>query len=157
MTIAAALTPKAAARRLWVDHAHAVIRAAGHRSSAPRSAVVATLATQNCVRSAGEIGDSLRREGTEIGIATVYRALELLDDLGLVQRLDVGEGSARFEPALPTGEHHHHVVCDRCGRVSQFEDEGLEAAIDRVARRLEYRVGAHDVILRGACPDCASA
>jgi len=48
-------------------------------------------------------------------------------------------------------------VCDRCGKVTQFEDPALEAAIDQVAARLDYQVGAHDVVLRGACPDCASA
>jgi len=69
----------------------------------------------------------------------------------------MGHGTARYEAAHPDGEHHHHLVCDRCGKVTQFEDPALEAAIDQVAARLDYQVGAHDVVLRGACPDCASA
>ena len=73
--------------------------------------------------------------------------------MSLVRRMDLAE-AAYYEPAHPGGEHHHHVVCDRCGKVSQFEDEALETAIDRLARRLKYTVAEHDVVLRGACPDC---
>jgi Fur family ferric uptake transcriptional regulator len=114
------------------------------------------LGEQECVLSAREIADRLRDEGEDVGVATVYRALELLEGLGLIQRLDVGEGTARFEPAHPDGEHHHHLVCDRCGRVTAFEDPQLERAITRVAGRLDYQVGGHDVILRGECPRCSS-
>jgi Fur family ferric uptake transcriptional regulator len=118
-------------------------------------AVVELLGRQECVLSAREIADKLQAEGREVGLATVYRALERLEVLGLVQRLDVREGSARYEPSDPQGEHHHHLVCEWCGRVSPFEDPGLERAIARLARRVPYRVGTHDVVLRGACPSCA--
>lgn len=156
MAIASARTARpAAADRSWAEHALGVIREAGHRQSAPRSAVINVLSAQRCVLSAREIADQLRDSGSDVGIATVYRALELLDELGLVHRLDTREGSTRYEPAHPTGEHHHHIVCDSCGRVSQFEDADLERAIHDVARRLDYKVGAHDVVLRGNCPRCA--
>jgi Fur family ferric uptake transcriptional regulator len=110
------------------------------------------------VLSASEIADQLRAGGREVGVATVYRTLELLESMRLVQRLDIGGGSARFEPALPGGEHHHHhLVCDRCGRVTPFEDARLERAIADLGRRLDHSVGDHDVILRGECPRCAAA
>jgi Fur family transcriptional regulator, ferric uptake regulator len=132
------------------------LRQAGHRSSVPRSAVVELIGKQDCVLTAHEIADELRRRGREVGTATVYRTLELLEELKLVQRLDVGGTSARYEPALPGGEHHHHhLVCDRCGRVTPFEDPRLERAIESLASRLDYRVGDHDVILKGKCPTCA--
>jgi Fur family transcriptional regulator, ferric uptake regulator len=132
------------------------LRQAGHRSSVPRSAVVELIGKQDCVLTAHEIADELRRRGREVGTATVYRTLELLEELKLVQRLDVGGTSARYEPALPGGEHHHHhLVCDRCGRVTPFEDPRLERAIESLASRLDYRVGDHDVILKGKCPSCA--
>lgn len=142
----------------WIELAEAELRRAGHRASAPRSAVLELIARQDCVLTAHEIADKLRRRGQPVGIATVYRTLERLEELRLVQRLDVGGGSARYEPALPGGEHHHHhLVCDGCGRVTPFEDRALERAIDSLARRLDYRVGDHDVILRGSCPSCAPA
>lgn len=141
----------------WIEHAEGALRAAGHRSSAPRAAVLELIGNQDCVLSAREIADELRAGGREVGVATVYRTLELLERLHLVQRLDIGGGSARYEPALPGGEHHHHhLICDRCGRVTPFEDPRLERAIDDLGRRLDYVVGDHDVILRGECPQCVA-
>lgn len=141
----------------WIEHAEAELRAAGHRSSAPRSAVLELIGCQSCVLSAREIADELRGSGREVGVATVYRTLELLEGLRLVQRLDVGGVSARYEPALPGGEHHHHhLVCDTCGRVTPFEDDRLERAIEDLGHRLDYLVADHDVILRGSCPRCAT-
>jgi Fur family ferric uptake transcriptional regulator len=140
----------------WVRTAESALREAGHRASAPRSAVVELIGTQDCVLTAHEIAAELPRRGRGVGIATVYRTLELLEELHLVQRLDVGDGSARYEPAFPGGEHHHHhLVCDRCGRVTPFEDRGLERVIESLAGRVDYRIGDHDVTLRGSCPDCS--
>lgn len=138
----------------WAEHAESKLRQAGRQASAPRAAVVDVLARQGCVLTARDILDELRAEDRDVGIATVYRTLELLEGLSLVQRLDVGGEPARYEPAYPSGDHHHHFVCDRCGRVTAFEDSGLERAIARLSRRMDHRVGAHDVILRGACPRC---
>lgn len=142
----------------WVDHAERELRQAGHRASAPRSAVLALIGSQECVLTAREIADELRAAGREVGVATVYRTLELLEVLHLVQRLDVGGGSARYEPAMPDGEHHHHhLVCDRCGRVTPFADEPLERAIHDLGKRVDYLVGGHDVVMRGTCPQCVAA
>ena len=88
-------------------------------------------------------------------LTPVYRALELLSELGLVQRVLVGGTSARFERIAPEN-HHHHLVCADCGRVEAFSDERLEQAIHGVARKVRYDVGAHDVVLHGACADCAT-
>jgi Fur family ferric uptake transcriptional regulator len=138
----------------WRDHAVGVLSRSGHRWGTARLAVVDVLAGNDCCLSARDIADELRDRGTRTGTASVYRALDLLHDLGLVQRLDVGDGTARYEPAEPSGEHHHHLVCDRCGRVTAFEDEPLERAIGALAGRVDHAIEAHDVVLRGTCPTC---
>jgi Fur family transcriptional regulator, ferric uptake regulator len=115
---------------------------------------MALLARQDCCLSAQQIHDRLRDEDRRVGLASVYRALELLTSLGLVHRVDV-EGIAAFEPADPGGHHHHHLVCSRCGRVDAFEDPALEEAIEALSARVGYRVAEHDVVLRGACDSCA--
>jgi Fur family ferric uptake transcriptional regulator len=69
----------------------------------------------------------------------------------------VGEAVARYEPVHPGGEHHHHLVCDRCGTTKAFEDPELERAIERLAGRVDYSVGEHDVTLRGTCPACSNS
>jgi Fur family transcriptional regulator, ferric uptake regulator len=137
----------------WLQHARGELGRAGHRAGGARSAVLETLDHQPCCLTAQEIFDNLRARGRKVGIASVYRTLELLSKLNLVRRVDIG-AAACYEPAYPGGEHHHHVVCERCGEVAAFEDKELEDAIDRLGRRLKYKVGVHEVVLRGACPEC---
>lgn len=144
----------ATADTAWREHTTRALEDAGYRAGAARQAVVDLLAEQDCCLTAKEISDRLSDRGSEVGIASVYRALEVLDELRLVQRLDAGEGVVRYEPARPGGEHHHHVVCDRCGRVTAFEDEDLERAIHSLSDRLDHAIDGHDVVLRGICPAC---
>ena len=141
----------------WSKLALEALDEAGHRSGGARRAVVELLAGEDCCLTAQEIADRLRAGGDAVGIASVYRALDLLHGIGLVQRVEVGAGATRYEAVTPGGEHHHHVVCDSCGRISAFEDEGLERAIGRLARRLGHRVSAHDVLIHGECSRCERA
>ena len=138
----------------WREHTEARLRAAGHRSGSGRRAVIEVLARHDCLMTAGDILAELRGAGHPIGFATVYRALETLTELGLVRRVDAGTASAAYEPVDPSGEHHHHVVCDRCGEVTPFVDEELERSIARLSRRLGGEIHSHEVTLRGACPGC---
>jgi Fur family ferric uptake transcriptional regulator len=140
----------------WAAHAERELARAGHRSGGARRAVVGLLAGQDCCLSAHDIHARLRATERTVGIASVYRALDALAQLGLVRRIDV-DGTACYEPADPSGEHHHHAICERCGKLDAFEDPQLEALIDALGARLGYDVGGHDVVLRGACPACASA
>jgi Fur family ferric uptake transcriptional regulator len=117
--------------------------------------VVSLLGRQNCCLSAHEISEALRDSGTDVGIASIYRALEVLHGMGLVQRVEFGKGVARFEPVTPGGEHHHHAVCDRCGRVTPFEDERLERHLDRLAGDLRHSMSGHDLVIHGECRRCA--
>jgi Fur family transcriptional regulator, ferric uptake regulator len=134
----------------WAEHALRTLAKAGYRSSEPRQIVIETMAGQGCSLTAREIA-----EGSSVGLASIYRTLDLLDRTGLAKRFEIGEGSARYEPAYPSGEHHHHIVCDSCGNVVPFEDDGLEQAIERLAGRVEFAVNAHDVTLHGECPACS--
>jgi Fur family ferric uptake transcriptional regulator len=140
----------------WVDGTLGALRDDGYRNGGARRAVVELLGRQDCCLTAQEIFDRLRGEGRQVGIASVYRVLDLLSDKGLVQRIDVGGGSARYEPVHASGEHHHHLVCDDCGKVEAFADDELELVLGRVESRTGYSVAAHDVVLRGACADCRS-
>jgi Fur family ferric uptake transcriptional regulator len=139
----------------WTTHALDALDEAGYRSGGARRAVVELLGRQNCCMSAHEIHDRLRRARRPVGIASVYRALETLAELRLVKRVDAGDGVARFEPAPADGDHHHHLVCRDCGKVEAFSDDRLERAIDKVAGGLGYSVDEHEVVLTGACADCA--
>ena len=141
-------------RSEWVEHARAVLDQAGHRKARARNALIDLLAIQPCALSALEIEDRLREGDQRVARASIYRILELLGEHGLVARLELGDGTTRYELIDPGGEHHHHLMCDSCGRVVPFDDRELERAIERLARRLEFRTDDHEVVLHGACRDC---
>jgi Fur family ferric uptake transcriptional regulator len=143
-----------AEQKAWTEHAQRELQRAGHRTGGARDEVLGLLARQDCCLSAQDIHARLRSRGRSIGLASVYRALDVLAQLRLVHRVDVG-GTACYEPADPSGEHHHHAICDRCGKMDAFEDAQLERLLEDVAARLGYEAGGHDIVLRGACPDCA--
>lgn len=139
----------------WSEHVHRELKAAGYRNAQARRSIVDVLGTEPCGLTAAEIHDRLRGAGQSVGLATVYRTLELLVERGFAQRLDLGQGTARYERVHPSGDHHHHLVCESCGRVTPFDDSDLERAIERVTRRqLDFRVADHDIVLRGSCEAC---
>ena len=139
----------------WADATLTSLRAKGRRDGGARRAVIELLGRQQCCLTAQEIFDQLRAEGRRVGTASVYRTLEQLTTDGFVQRIDVGAGASRFEPVHAGGAHHHHLVCDDCGKVEAFADDELEHALRLVEGRTGYSVAGHDVLLRGACSDCA--
>jgi Fur family ferric uptake transcriptional regulator len=141
----------------WTEHTLRSLAIAGHRASGARAEVIDAIAGLGCSVTAREISDLLRERQSSVGLASIYRALELLDRLGLVKRFEVGEGTARYEPAHPDGDHHHHIVCDNCGTVAPFEDEALEEVIHRLSERVSFNVAEHDVTLHGECPACRAA
>jgi Fur family ferric uptake transcriptional regulator len=138
----------------WVQVALARLCDAGYRNSAGRRAVVEALGHERCAVSARDLEDRLRRGARDVGRATIYRSLEQLDELHLVSRVEVGDGTTRYEQRLPGGDHHHHLVCDTCGAVTPFEDEALERAVQRLSRTVDFRVDEHEIVLHGACGRC---
>jgi Fur family transcriptional regulator, ferric uptake regulator len=138
----------------WGEATLAALKRRGLRNGGARRSVIELLAEQDCCLTAQEIFDRLRTSGRTVGIASVYRVLELLGSEGLVQRIDLGSGISRYEPMLSGGDHHHHLVCDRCGKVEAFEDDDLETALERLEETSGYAVAGHDVVLHGACAAC---
>ena len=134
----------------WAGHARGRLDAAGYRRGGSREKVIEFLATRECAITAPEIDLELE----QVGRASVYRALDQLEELGLVQRVDLGGDSAAYERVDPAGHHHHHLVCNRCGRVLPFEDERLESAIHEVEADDDFRIEGHEVTLRGTCARC---
>jgi Fur family transcriptional regulator, ferric uptake regulator len=147
---------KTAAPGEWAEHALAALADAGYRRGGARTAVVEALAGHDCAVTALDLDDELRRRKPAVGRASVYRALEQLEQLGLVQRIEVCRGTAGFERVDPTGHHHHHAICRDCGRMVPFEDPRLEQALENVAGAMPgFDVAEHDVVLRGVCERCS--
>ena len=102
----------------WAEHALTSLHEAGYRRGGARTAVVEALARHDCAVTALELDDELRRRKPAVARASVYRALEQLEGLGLVQRMEVSRGTAGYERVTAGGEHHHHAICRHCGRWS---------------------------------------
>ena len=95
----------------------------------------------------------LKQRGEAVGTATVYRTLEVLVESGLVRAHDFGEGFKRYEP-MPAQTHHEHLICERCGRVVEFQNVQLERMLPIIADEHAYQHQRHRVEIYGVCGEC---
>jgi len=125
---------------------------AGLRVTVPRRSLATLIAEQDGHFTAADLVEAAQTQRLGIGRATVFRTLEVLEDLGAVERLDLPSGEHAYVGCEPA--HHHHLVCSRCGRTDEIEDAGLRTVVSDVARRTGYRVDDHRLELFGLCPAC---
>lgn len=144
-------------RPSWAEHTADALAVAGFRRGGARQAIVELLDAQPCALSAGEIEEALGQRGRVVSRASVYRVIEELEGIGVLQRVEVGHDSVRFEPVREGTGHHHHLVCERCGRLQPFSDAGIERAIARLSDRLPAQVSEHEIVIRGSCEACLSS
>ena len=123
-----------------------------YRTTGPRRAVARLIADHDGHFSAAELVAEARERRLAVGRATVFRTLEMLADLDLVERIDLPSGEHAYVACEPA--HHHHVVCSSCGRTADIDDAGMRAVVREVARRTGYRVDEHRLELFGSCPEC---
>jgi Fur family transcriptional regulator, ferric uptake regulator len=119
------------------------------RTTRQRTAVLAALRRAPEPRSAQDLHAEL---GRTVGLATVYRALQGLVDAGKVDIFRRESGEALFRLCNPA--HHHHLVCERCGRVEEVDACEVEPWASRAAARRGYRVSGHQADIFGICPAC---
>lgn len=125
----------------------------GYRLTPQRMRIVeAVLAEEDKHLSADDIYTILRENHPEIGIATVYRTLEILRELGIVNQLTFEEGVSRYE--YSAREHHHHLVCLKCGKVIEFSNDELERLEQKLARKYDFQIVGHHLKLYGYCSLC---
>jgi Fur family transcriptional regulator, ferric uptake regulator len=125
---------------------------AGYRLTAPRRAVATLIAEYDGHFTASELEAVARSRQLGISRATLFRALDLLTELRVVERLDLPSGEHAYVPCAPA--HHHHVICSRCGRAADVEDSGVAEAVAEISRRSGYRIESHRLELFGLCRHC---
>lgn len=101
--------------------------------------------------SAEMIYEALRPDFPTMSLATVYKTVKTLIELGLVQELNVGEDNFRFDANVDT---HPHIVCTSCGRVDDIEDAVFEHLNEEVENYTNYKVNTHKLYFYGVCPNC---
>jgi Fur family transcriptional regulator, ferric uptake regulator len=118
------------------------IRGRGYKATPQRLAVLGALAAEQ-----HQSLEEIRARCPEVGLVTIYRTLDLLTEIGAVRRLDLGDGP-RYELAE---DHHHHLICESCGGVSEFERCPLDL---RRLRGVDFEISSHTLEIYGRCADC---
>jgi Fur family ferric uptake transcriptional regulator len=118
------------------------IRGCGYKATPQRLAVLRVLAGER-----HQSLEEIRSRCPEVGLVTIYRTLDLLSGIGVVRRLDLGNGP-RYELAE---DHHHHLICESCGHVSEFEECPVDASL---LRDVDFEVSSHSLEIYGRCTDC---
>ena len=105
---------------------------------------------------ADEVHELLREQSQDIGLATVYRSLELLAELGILQKMDFGERFSRYEirTVTPDEHQHHHMICMKCNKVFEFQDDLLDKLEKDISKKSGFKIVDHQVIFYGYCKDC---
>ncbi len=105
--------------------------------------------------SAEDVYLLVKEKSPEIGLATVYRTLELLSDLKVIHKLNFGDGVARYEFGAEGAErHHHHLVCVHCGAVDEMMEDLLENVEQKVEEEFRFKILDHRLIFHGICHRC---
>ncbi|MCT8976922.1 transcriptional repressor [Clostridium sp. CX1] len=102
-----------------------------------------------------ELYDLVKRECPEIGLATVYRTVQLLEALGVICKLDLNDGCSRYELIHEEENHqHHHLVCTNCGKVIEVQDDLLEVLENEIEGKYNFKIKNHSVKFYGICNEC---
>jgi Fe2+ or Zn2+ uptake regulation protein len=124
----------------------------GYRLTGARKAVVETMAGSLRAMTPLEVYDSARTSYPALGLVSVYRTLEKLEELHLIQRVHQPEGCQAF---IPAGQGHQHLLlCQRCGRVTYFEGDNLDGLIAGISEKTGYKIRDHWLQLFGLCQNC---
>jgi Fur family ferric uptake transcriptional regulator len=138
-----------------LDEAFAVLRRSGGRISAPRRALLEALFASDGPVSAEELAASGTAGGRALDIASTYRSLEHLEEVGLVRHVHVGHGPGLY--ALATSEEHEYLACERCGRITSTPARTLEPVRERIRRTFGFEVSFSHFPIVGLCDRCAGA
>lgn len=131
-----------------------------YRLTPQREAVVDVLITNaDDHLSAEEVFLYTKKLYAEIGLATIYRNLELLESLGIIHRFEYGDGQSRYEIKLGDDEehYHHHLICRGCGAIGEYKSDLLEAIEKRIADETGFQVTDHCLRFFGLCANCQKA
>jgi len=128
---------------------------AGYRRTAPRRLVTELIGGRSGHFTAADLAADARAQGLRLGRATIFRTLEVLLEVGVIERIDLPSGSHAYVGCAP--RHHHHAVCSGCGTVVDFDDRQLASLVEEVAMRTGFQIDSHRLELFGRCPACRAA
>jgi len=132
------------------------LKNAGLKATLPRKQILEIIrSNEHRHLSAEDVYRRLQDHGSDVGLATIYRALSQLEGAGLLSRNVFDGGKAVFE--INEGHHHDHLICLACGRVDEFSNEAIEVLQRKVAAAQGYELADHKLALYGYCAPCVAA
>jgi Fur family ferric uptake transcriptional regulator len=135
-----------------LEHILTLVRERGGRVTTPRRAIVTALVEADDHHvTADDIADAVQRAHPDVHRSTVYRTLDTLTEMGVIDHVHLGHGPAVYHF---TDDAHHHLVCQGCGRVIELPLSVLQPLQDRVARDYDFHLDATHFALAGHCTDC---
>ncbi|SDH86425.1 Fur family transcriptional regulator [Proteiniclasticum ruminis] len=133
------------------------LKKSGYKLTPQRQAIVDTiLDSVGKHLTVEEIFDIVKKKRPEIGLATVYRTVVLMHEENLITRLDLKDGTARYELTREDEHHtHHHLVCIKCSQVLEFMDDLLDPIEEEIGKKYNFKVLDHSLKFYGICNECA--
>ena len=141
---------------------HGKFRGCGCRLTLPRETVLNILNRTDKHLSVDEVFAVVNRSYPGIGIATIYRTLDLLSRMGLVSKFEFGDGKSRYELAESKKGHHHHLVCNGCGRIIDYSDfinkevKFVRELEKELAEKHKFKINSHQIHFYGICKECTN-
>lgn len=133
------------------------LKSTGFKITPQRRAIIEVLIeNENSHLSSEEIYDKVRVNCPEIGLATVYRTMQLLDEVNGISKLNLDDGCIRYEINIE-GEnehHHHHLICKECNAIIEVKEDLLEDIEKRVEKTYNFQIKDHDLKFYGICENC---
>ena len=128
----------------------------GYKLTPQRRAIVDTIIiSEGKHLTAEEIYDEVKKDCPEIGLATVYRTILLLEEMGIIYKLDLEDGCSRYELAHEHENHrHHHLICNNCGKVFEVQDDLLDDLEQKIEKSYDFKIFDHSLKFFGLCKEC---
>jgi Fur family ferric uptake transcriptional regulator len=141
---------------------HGKFMGMGYRLTIPREAILEVLSSTSDHLSAEDIYLEIHKKYPNVGLTTVYRTLELLGQMGLVQKFDFGDKRSRYELCEGPGRprHHHHLICTQCGRIIDYTDyiaeelKLLNKTEVGLSNKYNFEIKNHIINFYGLCEQC---
>ncbi len=125
----------------------------GINLTSQRKLIAETLLNSSKHLGAEELYQLVHKKNPKIGLATVYRTLQIMKDRGLIEKRDFGDGCSRYEDSKAM--HHDHLICLKCGKVIEFDEPTIETLQMEVAQKSKFKVLSHRLELFGYCNKCS--
>ena len=138
---------------LFLEEAKTMLRRKGYRLTGPRLAILDYMIRLEGHPDVQDIFEGIRSECPDIGVATVYRTVDLLVKAGLMRALVLKNSQVRYELSRPD-DHHHHLVCKVCGEIAEFASCNFKAISKEIADLTRFRIEEHNLEVYGRCSDC---